>query len=86
MACLYTRSIRRVGSAALLDRVLDEMCTIKTVGKGNNSDNWASGQVALEIPIPCPEGVGKADCTSPPPIFPGEDDVHTVDTPKPPPL
>jgi hypothetical protein len=39
-----------------------------------DSDIWCSGQVTLEFPIPCPVGIANADCSVPPPIFPGERD------------
>jgi hypothetical protein len=47
------------------------------------SDILCSGQVTLEIPIPCLAGVTDADCYAPPPIFSGEHDQWTF-LPKPP--
>ena len=52
--------------------------------KENSSGSWTNGRVMLEIPIPCPNGVAKRDCTIPPPIFPGEHDIWTIE-PEPPP-
>jgi hypothetical protein len=47
--------------------------------KWKNADRWNSGSVMTEIPIPCPEGVNKPDCTIPPPIFQGERGVPIPD-------
>jgi hypothetical protein len=44
-----------------------------------NADRWNGGRVMTEIPIPCPEGASKPDCTIPPTIFPGEHGVSTPD-------
>lgn len=43
------------------------------------ADNWTFGETTLEIPVPCPSGVGTSDCLSPAQIFPGEHDVHMVE-------
>lgn len=48
------------------------------------SDRWTFGEVALEIPIPCPIGIGTSDCLPSPQIFPREHDVHTVEIEPPP--
>ena len=45
----------------------------------DNSTRGTFGEVVLEIPIPCPNGVSSSDCLSPPQIFPGEHDVHTFE-------
>jgi hypothetical protein len=50
----------------------------------DNSNPWTFGEVVLEIPIPCPNGIGTSDCLSSPPIFPGEHDVHTFEIEPPP--
>lgn len=50
----------------------------------DKSNRWTLGEVALEIPIPCPNRITKSDCLSPPPIFPGEHDIWTIE-PEPPP-
>ncbi len=50
----------------------------------DNSDRWKLAEVALEIPIPCPNGIITSDCVSPPPIFPGEHDVYTIELEPPP--
>lgn len=42
------------------------------------------GDVVLEITVPCRNGIGTSDCFSPPPIFPGEHDVHTIELEPPP--
>jgi hypothetical protein len=52
--------------------------------KGNDSDGWIIGEDTLEIPIPCPNRVANGDCTTPPPIFPGEHDVWTIELEPPP--
>jgi hypothetical protein len=39
---------------------------------GKNADRGDGGRIMIEIPIPCPDGVDKAECTTPPPIFAGE--------------
>ena len=49
-----------------------------------NSNHWTSGEVVLEIPIPCPNGIGASDCLSPSQIFPGEHDVHAIEIEPPP--
>ncbi len=50
----------------------------------DNSNPWTFGEVALEIPIPCPNGIGTSDCLSPPPIFPGEHDIYMIELEPPP--
>ena len=50
----------------------------------DNSNRWTFGEVVLEIPIPCPNGIGTSDCLSLPPIFSGEHDVHTFELEPPP--
>ncbi len=55
-----------------INREQQEEKTRSTPAKEGNSSRWRSGQVRLEIRIPCPDGVVKTDCLSPPPIFPGE--------------
>lgn len=65
----------------------------KSLGKGrrayvqilDKANRWTFGQVVLEIPIPCPNGITNSDCFSPPPIFPGEHDIWTME-PEPPPV
>ena len=54
---------------------------VRTVDK---SDRWAFGEVVLEVPIPCPNGIWTSECLSPPQIFPGEHDVHTIELEPPP--
>jgi len=54
------------------------------VRMADNSNRWTFGEVVLEIPIPCPNGIGASDCLSPPPIFPGEHDIHTFELEPPP--
>jgi hypothetical protein len=54
------------------------------VRMADNSNHWTFGEVVLEIPIPCPNGIGTSDCVSPPQIFPGEHDVHTFELEPPP--
>jgi hypothetical protein len=54
------------------------------VRMAENSNHWTLGEVVLEIPIPCPNGIGTSDCLSPPKIFPGEHDVHTFEVEPPP--
>ena len=54
------------------------------VRMADNSNHWTFGEVVLEIPIPCPNGIGMSDCLSPPQIFPGEHDVHTFELEPPP--
>jgi hypothetical protein len=39
---------------------------------------WGTGKASLEIQIPCPTGAVNTDCSSPPPVFPGEHDQWTV--------
>lgn len=67
----------------IIDRPLGKgrRAYVRTIDK---SSPWTSGEVALEIPIPCPTAVETSDCVSPPPIFPGEHDVHAFE-PEPPP-
>jgi hypothetical protein len=50
----------------------------------DNSNHWTSGEVVLEILIPCPNGIGTHDCLSPAQIFPGEHDVQTFELEPPP--
>ena len=65
----------------------------QSLGKGrrayvqvvDKSNLWTFGEVLLEVPIPCPKGVGTSECLSAPPIFPGEHDIHTIE-PEPPPV
>ena len=52
---------------------------------GDNSNRWTLGEVVLDIPIPCPNGMSKSDCLFLPPIFPGEHDIWTIE-PEPPPV
>jgi len=54
---------------------------VRTVDK---SGHWTFREVALEVPVPCPKGTDTSDCPSPPEIFAGEHDVHTIE-PGPPP-
>jgi hypothetical protein len=54
------------------------------VRMADNSNHWPLGEVVVEIPIPCPNGIGTFDCLSPPQIFPGEHDVHTFELEPPP--
>jgi hypothetical protein len=68
-------------------RIIDQ-----SLGKGrrayvrmvDKSNRWTFGEVVLEIPIPCPNGIGTSECLSPPQIFPGEHDVHTIELEPPP--
>jgi hypothetical protein len=50
----------------------------------DNSNHWTFGEVVLDIPIPCPSCIGASDCLTPPPIFPGEHDIHTFELERPP--
>lgn len=43
-----------------------------------DSEIGCSGQVTLEFRIPCPVGIANADCSVPPPVFPGERDQWTI--------
>jgi hypothetical protein len=43
------------------------------------SSRGTFGEVIIEMAVPCPNGTGPSDCLSPPPIFPGELDVHTIE-------
>lgn len=61
-----------------INREQQEETTRSTPAKGNDSSSWRSGQVWLEIQIPCSAGVVKTDCLLPPPIFPGEHDQWTI--------
>ena len=54
------------------------------VRMADNSSRWTIGEVMLEIPVPCPNGVGTSDCLSPPQVFPGEHDVYTFELEPPP--
>lgn len=54
------------------------------VRMSDNSNHRTFGEVALEIPIPCPNGIGTSDCLSSPQIFPGEHDVHAFELEPPP--
>lgn len=49
------------------------------VRTADSPSHWTFGETALEIPVPCPSGVGTLDCLSPAQIFPGEHDVHMVE-------
>jgi hypothetical protein len=44
-----------------------------------NADRWNGGSVMTEIPIPCPKGTSKPDCSAAPPIFQGEHSVPIPD-------
>jgi len=48
------------------------------------SSRGTFGEVVVEMAVPCPNGTGPSDCLSPPPIFPGEHDVHTIELEPPP--
>jgi hypothetical protein len=61
-----------------INREQQEEMTQSTPAKGGDSSSWRSGQVGLEIRIPCSAGVVKTDCLSPPPIFSGEHDQWTI--------
>lgn len=54
---------------------------VRTVDK---SGHWTFSEVVLEVPVPCPNGTNTSNCLSPPEIFSGEHDVHTIE-PEPPP-
>lgn len=54
------------------------------VRMADNSNLWTFGEVVLEVPVPCPNGIGTSDCLSPPQIFPGEHGVHTFELEHPP--
>jgi hypothetical protein len=43
------------------------------------SSRGTFGEVVIEMAVPCPNGTGSSDCLSPPPIFLGEHDVHTIE-------
>jgi hypothetical protein len=43
-----------------------------------DSGSRISGQAALEVEIPCQPGASNSDCSSPPPIFPGEHNQWTI--------
>jgi hypothetical protein len=47
--------------------------------KWKKADRWTGGSVMTEIPIPCPKGATKPDCTLPPAIFQGEHSVPVPD-------
>lgn len=47
--------------------------------KAGNSNHWTLGEVVLEIPIPCPNGIATSDCVSLAQIFPDEHDVYTFE-------
>jgi hypothetical protein len=49
------------------------------VRTADSSSRWTFRETALEIPVPCPSGLGTSDCLSPAQIFPGEHDVHMVE-------
>ena len=48
------------------------------------SSRGTLGEVVVEMAVPCPNGTGPSDCLSPPRIFPGEHDVHTIELEPPP--
>jgi hypothetical protein len=56
---------------------------LTTPAKQNDSDIWSTGEVTIEIPIPCPVSAANEVCSAPLPIFPGEHDQWTT-LPKPP--
>lgn len=47
--------------------------------KWKNADRLKGASVSFEISIPCPKGIGRAECTIPPPIFQGERHVPVPD-------
>lgn len=67
-----------------INKQKQEKTTRTYLAKDNSTDSSTFGKVMLEIPIPCPNGVGETDCLSPPPIFQGEHDFWTI-VPEPPP-
>lgn len=64
----------------------------QSLGKGrrayvqvlDKSQCWTFGEVLLEVPVPCPKGIGTSQCLSSPQIFPREDDIHTIELEHPP--
>jgi hypothetical protein len=64
----------------------------KSQGKGrrayvqvvDKSNQWTFDEVALEVPIPCPNSIRTPDCAMPSQIFPGEHDVHAFELEPPP--
>jgi hypothetical protein len=46
--------------------------------QNDTTRSWSNGQTTLEIQIPCPAGVVRTNCLSPPPVFPGEHDQWTM--------
>jgi len=69
-----------------INKQKQEKMTRTYLWKGNDSDGWTFGEVMLEIPIPCPNGVADGDCITPPPIFPGEHLVGEIELEPPPAL
>jgi hypothetical protein len=54
---------------------------VRTVDK---SGHWILSEVVLEVPVPCPNGINTSNCLSPPEIFSGEHNVHTIEPESPP--
>jgi hypothetical protein len=50
----------------------------------DKSSRWKFGEALLEVPIPCPKGIGTSECLSSPEIFPGEHDIHKIGLEPPP--
>jgi hypothetical protein len=49
---------------------------VRTIDK---SGHWTLGEIVMKVPVPCPNGADVSDCSSPPEIFAGEHDVHTIE-------
>lgn len=50
----------------------------------DKSGHWPFTEVELKVPVPCSNVADASDCSSPPEIFYGEHDVHTIEVEPPP--
>ena len=90
------RQVRVQGKLRIVARY--EIPTLRRVehslGKGRRAYDFVVdksarrtfSEVVLEVPIPCPNGVGMPECLSSPQIFPGEHDIYTIELEPPPAL
>lgn len=75
---VYARYYREAPNWQISKQQREEMAQTPP-SKWKNADRLNGGSVMTEIPIPCPEGASKPDCTIPPPIFQGEHGVPIPD-------
>ena len=74
---IYASYYREAPNSQISKQQREEMAQTPP-SKWKNADRWSRGRVMTEIPVPCPKGAGKPDCTIPPPIF---QDEHSVPIP-----